>query len=79
MFRMPENFKTVGIASDENKLKLAAILFDRIYNIDKSISVPKSLIVESKIWRKIANPIPRPKPRMRPSKILSATRDAIER
>jgi len=44
-----EKYNTIGIASDENKLKLAAIFFDKIYNINKNIEIPKSLIVNSNI------------------------------
>jgi hypothetical protein len=44
-----EQYNTVGIGSDEVKLKLAAIFFDKIYNISKDIEVPQSLLVSSNI------------------------------
>jgi len=44
-----DHYKTVGIASDEDKLKLAAIFFDNVYNIDKTIEIPVSLIANTKI------------------------------
>jgi hypothetical protein len=43
------NYQTIGIASDENKLKLAAIFFDKVYNIDKEIKVPDSIMLRTKI------------------------------
>lgn len=42
-----EQYQTVGIGSDETKLKLAAIFFDKIYNIDKSIEIPDYLSLKS--------------------------------
>lgn len=44
-----EKYETIGIASDESKLKLAAILFDKVYSIDRKIAVPRALITNSKI------------------------------
>jgi hypothetical protein len=44
-----DNYQTIGIASDENKLKLAAIFFDKVYNIDKGINVPSSLTLGTDI------------------------------
>lgn len=44
-----EQYNTVGIGSDESKLKLAAIFFDKIYNISNDIEVPRSLLVSSNI------------------------------
>lgn len=44
-----EKYNTVGIGSNEEKLKLAAIFFDKIYNIANDIEVPKSLIINSNI------------------------------
>lgn len=44
-----DNYQTVGIASEENKLKLAAIFFDKVYNIDKTIDVPANLTIGDKI------------------------------
>lgn len=44
-----EKYNTVGIGSNEEKLKLAAIFFDKIYNISNDIEVPKSLIIDSNI------------------------------
>lgn len=44
-----EQYQTVGIGSDENKLKLAAVFFDKIYNVNLSIEVPDFLLVKSNI------------------------------
>jgi hypothetical protein len=41
-----EQYTTVGIGSDEVKLKLAAILFDKVYNVDKTIEVPRALLTK---------------------------------
>lgn len=47
-----EQYETIGIASDEAKLKLAAIFFDKVYNIDKSIEIPTSLISKAPVNKK---------------------------
>src|SRR3954466_10621563 len=38
-----ENYLTIGVASDEDKLKLAAIFFDKVCCTVKDIPVPKHL------------------------------------
>ena len=38
-----ENYQTIGVASDEHKLKLAAIFFDKVCCTVKGVPVPKNL------------------------------------
>jgi len=42
-------FKTVGIVADEDKFKLAAILFDEIIPINSEIKIPKNLLCKENI------------------------------